>query len=118
VVRTVFGLGKAKMSAVLTIAYPDRYGVWNNTSEAGLKAVGLWPDFNHGTGSGEKYETVNRLLNQLAKDLQIHGLKRTKQFIPWPDTRRLWRPHLTPERADFLETFLPPREPVPLATSP
>ena len=40
-----------------------------------------------------------------------HGLKQTKQFIPWPDTRRLWRPHLTQQRADFLEKFLPPREP-------
>lgn len=36
-----------------------------------------------------------------------HGLKQTKEFIPWPDTRRLWRAHLTPERADFLEKFLP-----------
>lgn len=47
-----------------------------------------------------------------------HGLTRTKQFIPWPDTGRLWRPHLTPERADSLERFLPPREPAPLAISP
>jgi DNA repair photolyase len=39
-----------------------------------------------------------------------HGLKQTKQFIPWPDTRRLWRSHLAPERADFLERFLPPPE--------
>ena len=39
-----------------------------------------------------------------------HGLKQTKQFIPWPDTRRLWRSHLTPERADFLDQFLPSRE--------
>ena len=38
-----------------------------------------------------------------------HGLKQTKQFIPWPDTRRLWRAHLTPQRADFLEQFLPPQ---------
>jgi DNA repair photolyase len=39
-----------------------------------------------------------------------HGLKQTKQFIPWPDTRRLWRAHLTPEQADFLEQFLPPQQ--------
>jgi hypothetical protein len=73
VAGTVFGMGKAKMSAILTIAHPELYGVWNNTSEGGLKAkaVGLWPDFNHGTGSGQKYEAVNQLLNELAKDLQI-----------------------------------------------
>jgi hypothetical protein len=38
-----------------------------------------------------------------------YGLKCVKQFIPWPDTRRLWRAHLTPERANFLEQFLPPQ---------
>jgi DNA repair photolyase len=39
-----------------------------------------------------------------------HGIGRSTRFIPWPDTRRYWRPHLTQEHADFLETFLPPRE--------
>jgi DNA repair photolyase len=36
-----------------------------------------------------------------------HGTQYSTSFIPWPDTRRLWRPHLQPERADYLETFLP-----------
>lgn len=37
-----------------------------------------------------------------------HGVGRSAQFIPWPDTRRLWRAHLQPEQADYLENFLPP----------
>ncbi|OQB95070.1 MAG: hypothetical protein BWX84_00078 [Verrucomicrobia bacterium ADurb.Bin118] len=69
VIGKVPGMGKAIMSAILLIAHPDRYGVWNNTSEAGLRALGLWPEFGHGTSSGEKYAAVNALLNQLAKDL-------------------------------------------------
>lgn len=71
VIGKVLGMGKAIMSAILLIAHPDRYGVWNNTSEAGLRALSLWPEFGRGTSSGEMYATVNALLNQLAKDLNI-----------------------------------------------
>jgi len=39
-----------------------------------------------------------------------HGIGRSTRFIPWPDTRRFWRPHLAQEHADFLETFLPSRD--------
>ncbi len=38
-----------------------------------------------------------------------HGIGRSARFIPWPDTRRLWRAHLQPEQADYLEDFLPPQ---------
>jgi DNA repair photolyase len=36
-----------------------------------------------------------------------HGLQRASQFIPWPDTRRAWRKHLSNEDAGFLDTYLP-----------
>lgn len=39
-----------------------------------------------------------------------HGLKRSPQFIPWPDTRRMWRKHLPVTRVNFLESFLPQGE--------
>ena len=48
----VTGLGKALATAILTVAYPDKYGVWNNTSEAALRQVGLWPNFDRGEGVG------------------------------------------------------------------
>lgn len=35
----VEGLGKATATAILTTAYPDLYGVWNNTSEGALRKV-------------------------------------------------------------------------------
>lgn len=68
-VGSVRGFGKALATAILLIVYPDRYGVWNSTSEAGLKALELWPDFDHGSTMGQKYEQINAILNSLAKDL-------------------------------------------------
>jgi DNA repair photolyase len=39
-----------------------------------------------------------------------HGITRSRRFIPWPDTQRLWRAHLPPDRIMFLDRFLPPEE--------
>jgi len=39
-----------------------------------------------------------------------HGLTRSRRFIPWPDTQRLWRAHLPLDRITFLDRFLPPEE--------
>ena len=38
----------------------------------------------------------------------LYGLRRTKRFIAWPDTQRLWAKHLSPEQNKYLEQFLPP----------
>jgi len=70
-VETVPGMGRAVATGVLLVAYPDRYGVWNNTSEGGLKAVELWPTFDRGETLGERYIKVNRVLTQLAEDLEL-----------------------------------------------
>ena len=32
VAEAVHGMGKAIITVILTVAYPDRYGVWNPTS--------------------------------------------------------------------------------------
>ncbi len=69
--ESVKGLGKALATAILLVAYPDRYGVWNNTSEAALKALDLWPSFDRGLSMGQKYEQINWILNELAKRLDI-----------------------------------------------
>jgi hypothetical protein len=67
----VLGLGKGLATGVLTVAYPDKYGVWNNTSEAGLRQVGLWPSLEPGEGIGGRYEKVNNLLRRLSSELGI-----------------------------------------------
>jgi len=34
----VHGLGRAVVTAILLVVFPDKYGVWNNTSEEAMKA--------------------------------------------------------------------------------
>ncbi len=70
-INKVSGLGKAIASGILTVAYPDRYGVWNNTSEAALRQLGIWPDFDRGDGVGRRYQKINDILLRLSSDLGI-----------------------------------------------
>lgn len=70
-VNKVPGMGKNIATAILHVARPDRYGVWNSTSEAGLKHVGLWPRMDRGTSLGAKYAAVNDVLRRIAGDLEI-----------------------------------------------
>lgn len=35
-------LGMPVLTAILQVMHPEKYGVWNNTSDAGLKIVKLW----------------------------------------------------------------------------
>ncbi len=67
----VTGLGKATATAILTVALPDEYGVWNNTSEAALRQIGLWPSLGKGEGSGARYEKINNLLSALKSELKV-----------------------------------------------
>lgn len=67
----VNGFGKATATGILTVAYPDKYGVWNNTSEAALRELGLWPNAERGEDTGKQYEMVNDLLVRLSSDLTV-----------------------------------------------
>ena len=64
-------LGRAVLTAILLVSHPDRYGVWNSTSEAGLKALGIWPKFDRGALFGDRYVAVNQVLNTLAEALNV-----------------------------------------------
>ncbi|MBN1488344.1 MAG: hypothetical protein JXA69_00375 [Phycisphaerae bacterium] len=67
----VKGLARSVMTAILQIVYPDRYGVLNNTVEAGMRQVGIWPDSPRGASLADRYEAVNRVLHTLAEALRI-----------------------------------------------
>jgi len=69
-VDTVPGMGRAIATGILLITHPQKYGVWNNTSEGGLKAVELWPSFERGKTLGERYSHINSILTQLAEALE------------------------------------------------
>ena len=65
------GLGPAIATAVLQVAYPDRYGVWNGKSEDGLRSLGIWPETESGVSKGEVYAEVNEVLNHLSDQLEV-----------------------------------------------
>lgn len=64
-------LGKAILTPILLIAHPDRYAVWNGTSEAAMQELGIWPDFDREMSVGDQYTILNGLLAKIARELQI-----------------------------------------------
>lgn len=64
-------LGKAVLTPILLICHPEKYGVWNRTSEAGMKALDVWPDFARSDTFGHRYREVDRILGKLAAALKI-----------------------------------------------
>ncbi len=65
------GLARATITPILLVRYPEKYGVFNKTSETALKRVGLWPNFVTSVPFSEQYFKVNELLLDLAKELEI-----------------------------------------------
>jgi hypothetical protein len=65
------GVGSATLTPILLLAYEDRYGVWNGTSEPEMRDRGLWPAFPRGATEGEKYELINAVLLNLVRDLGV-----------------------------------------------
>lgn len=60
-------------------------------------------------------EEASRMQNYSAKywaqftwKVLSFGMKRNTRFIPWPDTQRFWKTHLTVEQTAFLDRYLPP----------
>lgn len=65
------GLGRATITAMLLVKYPNEYSVWNATSEAGMRELGVWPDFERGSSFGDRYLKMNRVLNRLSEELEL-----------------------------------------------
>jgi len=64
-------LGKAVLTPILMIVYPDRYGVWNGTSEKAIRNLGLWDVEPAPTSLGKRYEYLNAVFLKLAKELSV-----------------------------------------------
>jgi len=67
-VNMVRFFGKAIATGILTIVYPNQYGVWNNTAEAELRKLGTWPVFERGESIGNKYQKLMQFSRQLRVD--------------------------------------------------
>ena len=65
------GMGKAIITAILIVAYPDRYGVWNRQSEATMTHLGIFPSFERGESFGSRYLKVNGILSTVREDLGV-----------------------------------------------
>lgn len=65
------GLGKGIITAILIVAYPNKYGVWNNTSESALVDLDLMPEWPRGASFGVRYAAINAVLNELARELDV-----------------------------------------------
>jgi hypothetical protein len=72
VFKTMPGIGRAIATAVLHVLHPDKYGVWNGTSENGMKFCGVWPSFERGESAGMRYLRINEMLLRLAGDLNVN----------------------------------------------
>jgi hypothetical protein len=64
-------LGRAVITAILQVVHPGKYGILNNTAEAGLRQVGLWPKGLSTAPFSKQYEAVNSVLLRLAAALRI-----------------------------------------------
>ncbi|MFA5553051.1 MAG: HNH endonuclease [Phycisphaerae bacterium] len=116
--KQVNGLGKAIITAILLVVFPNNYGVWNNRVEKGMKNLNLWPVFPRGVSDGEKYEKLNETLLGLASKLNIDlwtldslwwfisikGIKainqqgKDEEEISFPEGRAVYRTHKFYER--------------------
>lgn len=71
----VKGLGRAIATPILTVVYPEKYGVFNSRSERALKRLGLLPDFERGASFADRYIAVNDVLKRLAREHNLSLLE-------------------------------------------
>lgn len=67
----VKGIGRAVITSILLVVYPDKYGVWNTKSEEALKKLKLFPAFQRNKKFGGKYQKINEVLLELASEHNI-----------------------------------------------
>jgi len=75
-IKDVYGMGQNIASAILLVAHPDKYGVWNKRSEEQMKQLSIWPAFEWGDSFGKRYTKVNKVLlhTSLALEMDLWSL--------------------------------------------
>ena len=79
------GLGRATITPILLVVYPENYGVYNARTEEGLNAVRLMPKIGRGNSLSKRYTEINEVLKGLAykNDMSLLQL----DVIWWKITR-------------------------------
>ncbi len=76
------GLGRAIVTPLLLVVYPQKYGVWNSKSEAGLQKLGLLPRFKTKDSFADKYIAINQALTELAQKYSL-TLWQLDEIVGW-----------------------------------
>jgi len=86
----VDGLGPGVITVILHFVDPGRYGILNNTSERVIRGLGLFPELPITASLSARYESVNRVMVQLASALEIDlgQLDSLWWQVPPPDLAR------------------------------
>lgn len=63
-------LGPAIATAVLLVAFPDRYSVWNHKSADGMRFLGIWPE-SSGLSKGDFYAKLNSIALAVAAEMRV-----------------------------------------------
>lgn len=64
-------MGMPVLSAILLIVHPEKYGVWNNTSDTGLKLTRLWDKNWETQPTGTSYCEMNQIYQELCSILKV-----------------------------------------------
>ena len=62
-------LGRAVLTPILMVVYPEKYGVWNTVSEGGMINTGVWPEIDEKEPFGDRYFEVNEVLTNLSREI-------------------------------------------------
>jgi hypothetical protein len=65
------GLGRAVVTPILMVVYPDKYGVYNTKSEAGLDKLGKLPHFKSSDPFSTRYVAVNAAILDIAQSTHL-----------------------------------------------
>jgi len=75
------GLGRAIITPILLVVYPNKYGVFNKKTEEGLKSIDLLPDLKK-KSFAEKYIAINEILVNISKEHSM-SLWQTDDLFGW-----------------------------------
>lgn len=67
----VKGMGRAVITPILMVVYPNKYGVWNSRSEAAISKLGLYPKFKSKDSFADKYIKINNIFLDLSSKYQV-----------------------------------------------
>jgi len=97
------GLGRAVLTPILMICFPERYSVWNNISESAMRKLSLWPEFDRGLQFGSRYDAVNAVQLRIAKEIEVDLW--TLDALWWRVSRPITDPLPRDNGNDEIQTF-------------